>query len=389
MGTGGQAINAGQASITYPTDLLEVVSVSRSGSIFTLWPVEPAASGGQISFAGGVPNPGYTGNGGLITSVRFKAKAIGTATVRVSSGQLLLNDGSGTNILTGYGTATYTITEVAPTPTQPTPTEPTPPKPEEKPVVEKPLAPVIYSDSHPEEGVWYSNNNPEFIWDKLSGVTDFSFSFDDQPTTIPDGISEGSDNFYQYFGTKDGIWYFHAKAKNEAGWSETKHFKVQIDITPPLDFDIVFIGETVTKNQTPNIVFETIDETSGLNRYDILVDGRLADSLSARDKKLLYTLYRLYYGTHNIVVRAVDNAGNSTEAAVNFEIVKFYPGTGFRIGSIYLLYSWVLMAQSILIFLIILLLIIVLLRKRQPPEENQVKKQIKKIKEKTKKPKVG
>jgi len=58
MGTGGQAINAGQASITYPTDLLEVVSVSRSGSIFTLWPVEPAASGGQISFAGGVPNPG-------------------------------------------------------------------------------------------------------------------------------------------------------------------------------------------------------------------------------------------------------------------------------------------------------------------------------------------
>jgi len=52
VNTNNAAINNSDATINFPTDLLEVVSVSRSSSIFSLWVEEPAFSngGGTISF---------------------------------------------------------------------------------------------------------------------------------------------------------------------------------------------------------------------------------------------------------------------------------------------------------------------------------------------------
>ena len=61
VNTGGVAINNAEAVINFPSDLLEIVSVGKSGSIFSLWVEEPnfSNSAGVLSFNGA--NAGFYG----------------------------------------------------------------------------------------------------------------------------------------------------------------------------------------------------------------------------------------------------------------------------------------------------------------------------------------
>ena len=81
--TSGKSINNAEGTIQFPSDLLDVVSISKGSSIFSLWVEEPKFSNGEgkITFNGGLPNPGYVGSGGNIISITFRAKKAGTATI--------------------------------------------------------------------------------------------------------------------------------------------------------------------------------------------------------------------------------------------------------------------------------------------------------------------
>lgn len=316
--TGGQAVNAGEASITFPTDKLEVVNISQSGSIFTLWPTPPAVASGQISFAGGVASPGWSGNSGLLLSITFRVKRAGQATVGVNSGQLLLNDGSGTKLAPGLGRAEFTLLGGAP------------------------AAPTISSDTHPEGDRWYVGDDVLFSWDKPDDVTTFSYVLDDQAETVPDDTSEGTDTSVQYQGQGEGGWYFHLKAKNDAGWSPTSHRRVQIDHTAPADFRVSLNSDPFTRDQTPNIYFRAVDPISGIGHYDVFLDDRLAERVPGGAMTTPWEAPELGYGQHRAVVQAYDAAGNMIESAVDFQVVMFYPGTGFPLGNVYVLYSWIL-----------------------------------------------
>ena len=63
VSSAGQAINSASGIISFPQDKLEVTSLSRTGSIFTLWVQEPSFSNsaGTVNFEGVVLNPGFTG----------------------------------------------------------------------------------------------------------------------------------------------------------------------------------------------------------------------------------------------------------------------------------------------------------------------------------------
>ena len=95
-------INNTDAIIQFPTDLLEVVSVSKSSSIFSLWVEEPSFSNitGRVTFNGGAATPGFIGSSGNIISITFKAKKEGTASILFSDSAVRENDGLGTDILT-------------------------------------------------------------------------------------------------------------------------------------------------------------------------------------------------------------------------------------------------------------------------------------------------
>lgn len=110
--TVGQSVNNAEATIQFPTDMLDVISITKSSSIFSLWVEEPSFSNntGVISFNGGVPDPGFTGQSGYIVSITFKAQKQGTASILFTDGAVRANDGLGTDILTGKNGSVIQIT---------------------------------------------------------------------------------------------------------------------------------------------------------------------------------------------------------------------------------------------------------------------------------------
>lgn len=307
----GQSINAAQANISFPADLLEVTNVSSSG-IFTHWvPVVPNYSNinGTISFGGGLiggPTGGYNGNSGLIITISFRAKSSGTANVSMGGASVLANDGTGSDLLTGTGLGTYIIAEAG--------VEPPPPD------LDLPGISIISSSSHPDQNTWYANADSSFSWSTEDSNVGYSFSFDDQADTVPDKIVDTSDSSTSFTGTGDGIWYFHVRAQNQDGWGATSHFKVQIDTTPPNDFSIKLLDGKRTTVTAPRISFETTDDSSGVHHYDLITDNKTPVGINVGDTTP-YTLPELVLGNHSVKAIAYDNASNSTSANNSFTIV--------------------------------------------------------------------
>lgn len=120
------AINAISATLAFPSDRLQVLSVSKTGSVMSFWVTEPTFSNaaGSVDLAGVVPNPGFTGSSGTVMTVNFRALKAGQATVSFSSGSLLANDGNGTDILKSLGSAVYNVVPAAVVPEETTPAKP-------------------------------------------------------------------------------------------------------------------------------------------------------------------------------------------------------------------------------------------------------------------------
>ncbi len=104
-----QSENAVSGTISFPPDVLQVTSVSKIGSIISLWVQDPSFSNsvGTVDFQGLTLNPGFIGARAKILDITFKVKAAGTVPVIFQSGSILANDGSGTNVLNGFGNAKF------------------------------------------------------------------------------------------------------------------------------------------------------------------------------------------------------------------------------------------------------------------------------------------
>lgn len=99
--TAGQTINAAEVYINFDPAIIQVESVSTEGSVFTIQiKDQPAFSNerGQISFAGGLPTPGFKGKG-KIGTVTIIGKRSGQTELNFDHRtQMLLNDGLGTAV---------------------------------------------------------------------------------------------------------------------------------------------------------------------------------------------------------------------------------------------------------------------------------------------------
>ncbi|TSC53672.1 MAG: Uncharacterized protein LiPW39_131 [Parcubacteria group bacterium LiPW_39] len=135
-------------------------------------------------------------------------------------------------------------------------------------------------------------------------------------------------NSKEFIDLEDGVWYFHVQLRNASGWGGITHFRLQIDTQPPKPFAIEFIDGESNDNPTPKITFGTIDETSGIDRYEIKIgnDEPLMTTQSAT-KKEPFILPPQSPGKKTIVVEAFDKAGNSTAATKEFIIKALEPPT--------------------------------------------------------------
>ena len=309
VNTDGATINTAAATIEFPTDLLQVMSVSESSSIFSLWVQNPAFSNadGTITFTGGLPSPGYTGASGEVVSIVFMAKKQGTASIIFSNSSVLQNDGFGTDVLTATEPATITITAGGQNQT---------------PAVVStssalPAMPTITSLTNPDQNAWYSNTSASFNWQIPAGVTSLQTILSKNATAVPTAIYDSSVSQRTVSDIADGIWYFNLRYMNGAGWGPAASYKVQIDSTPPEKFTL-----NVVTQDTQNVVnLDAVDAMSGIDSYSVKIDAEpavLVEESSLVSSQNQYVLPTQNPGEHSLVVLAYDKAGNSTESDATF-----------------------------------------------------------------------
>jgi len=342
VNTGGNDINAVQADLKFDPKKIQVASPTAGKSFISVWIAQPNYSNvdGNISFRGGIPSPGINTTAGLVSTITFRAITPGTTSITFAdSSKMLLNDGQGTNILTSLSRGVYTIT------------------------IPPPEGPKVYSSTHPDQNKWYKNNNPTFSWERESDVSDFSYSFDQDSYGTPDNNSEGDYTSVSYSDVRDGLWYFHVKAKKGNIWGGTSHYLVQIDSTPPATFTPIIDPSAKTTEKQPLVSFFTTDALSGIDHYELkYINVTLENEDKATgffiEASSPYRLPSLEPGRYIVVVRAFDAAGNYQETASKIQIFQgkiFFADEGINFFGI--IVSWTI----IFIFLTLLLLIVTIL----------------------------
>jgi len=311
VNSGGQVINAAEGAISFDSNLLEVIGISKSGTIFPYWTTEPSFSNsaGTISFGGGLPPPAYSGTAGHICSITFKAKRSGGAQVRFSSGAVLAHDGKGTNVLASMGSGSFTISPYVAAPKSTFPEI----EPEEE--YNKPK---ITSPTHPDQNAWYSNNNVQFKWELPEGAKGVSIDFNREPVSDPGPVADGLFAEKEYETTEDGVWYLHLKFKDHRRWGTIAHFRVMVDTTPPLPFEIEV--RKIEVGDWPELHFEAKDEGSGIKHYEVIIGSLESEAQIVEAEKALYKVSGLEVGEHTVQVKAVDKAGNEIYAQAKFVI---------------------------------------------------------------------
>lgn len=352
-----QAMNAVSGAISFPAAQLEIKSISKIGSIISLWVQGPSFFAGSANFEGIVLNPGYIGSAGKILTLNFRAKTAGLASLIFSSGSVLANDGKGTNILTSLGNAQFSLGGAAPTiPEAAIPSV----------VPGAPSAPAIFSPTHPDESKWYNDSRPKFVWDLPEGATAVRLLYDKNSNSRPAVLYEPPILEKELDEAKDGVYYFHAQFRNKNGWGGISHFKFQIDTVSPEPFEIKFIDGKETDNPRPTIAFEAKDNLSGIDYYKIKIgEGDYFDIKPEISTSVLFTLPRQSSGERIITVQAFDKAGNYASATDEFNIKPIQPVEivkESKIGKIQDIWSWTIslfIMTIILAGLIILFLLVV------------------------------
>lgn len=295
-------INTVCAELKFPADKLQITSPTAGTSFIAEWLTPPNYSNkdGIISFRGGIPK-GITTSAGLVSAITFRAVSSGIAKIEFRQGsKILLNDGKGTDILTDTRDSEYNI------------------------LIPPSEGPDVSSPTHPNSNVWYPDSSPFFSWEKEEGVIDFSWSFDQNPNTRPDGISEGEQTMASFSKVKDGIWYFHLRQKKDKVWGKTSHSQIRVDTTSPEEFFPRVETPAGLISEEAMVYFESKDDFSGIDHYEVSVID-LSDKESARsfftEEISPYKIFTKKVGKYNVIIKAVDKAGNIREQEVKFRLI--------------------------------------------------------------------
>jgi hypothetical protein len=106
-------INAVSSSILFPPSIFSIDSVSKVGSILNFWTTEPSFSKttGVVTLEG-VSLGGFLGTTGNVATIRLRAMKSGVGKITFQSGQILANDGKGTDITVNLTGSNLNIDEM-------------------------------------------------------------------------------------------------------------------------------------------------------------------------------------------------------------------------------------------------------------------------------------
>jgi len=187
--------------------------------------------------------------------------------------------------------------------------------------------PAITSTTNP-AGVW-SNSSHIIMKLSLAGASGYSYAFDSVADTVPDETIDTADSRVELGGKADGIYWFHARAKTAAGWSEAAHYQLKVDTTGSLRPNN--IAAASQPDGSVKITWDaSVDATSGIAYYNVyrstlrfVKDGELSREFTIKDivaKKVGPKITGTSFTDTNFIigegfrfhykVQPVDNAGN-------------------------------------------------------------------------------
>ena len=106
-----QPINIVQSDLSFDPNMLKVTDINTNTSFATLFVQKEINNTlGYARLAGGIPNPGFSGDSGVFATVSFTALQPGaTEVVFLPSSLVLANNSQGTNLLKEFGSTSYLI----------------------------------------------------------------------------------------------------------------------------------------------------------------------------------------------------------------------------------------------------------------------------------------
>jgi hypothetical protein len=296
--TQGKDINSLSLTLTYSKNKLEVVETSAGNSALDLWVKTPSFdnSKGEIKLVGGISG-GVNDRKLSIFRATFKPLETGNAKISLAKdSDALIADGLGTSAGIIFNEVNFAIN----------------PK-EAKPA-------LISSPTHPDQDVWYKNNEINIKVDPKAGEQ-YSYSFSSNLELFPDPNPDDLSKPIIFHQVPDGIYYFKLNSKlGPSDWQEAGVYRVQIDSTPPKEFTPSIAKDPAVFEGNPFVTFNTTDNISGIAYYEVK-SGLLGGWKRTDD--MFFKLPGLVLGD-KIEVRVVDAAGNEriTQVKVDKEMVN-------------------------------------------------------------------
>jgi hypothetical protein len=355
LDTEGESVNALKVLLSFPPDKLQLVSPATGRSVIGIWTGQPRLNNatGRVDLEGGMPG-GINVSSGLVTTLTFRVRSVGTATLRfMDDSEVFLNDGLGTEALRKAGSGVYQL------------------------ILPPPEGPIVVSRTHADQSRWYQTKSVALEW-ALPGASPegFSYLLNREPIDVPDDTSEGGRTSVIYKDVEDGVQYFHIKAYREGSWGGVSHFALNIDSVPPAEFPLEIIpGERTTRRQ-PIIQFSTSDALSGINHYELKLvplsavarAGDFGDQSLFIEAQSPYVTPTLELGEYDVIVRAYDKAGNVREVTKRLDVVtalfRFVGDRGLEVRGGLFTISWAWVWTTALVLIGILAFVAYRIRER-------------------------
>ena len=303
------SVNAAEGEILIPQGM-EVKRISTERSVFSIWTEEPNLSerGDKIFFSGGRASP-ISLNSEELFSITLVSSVPEIQRLRIDSGAIMAADGAGTNVISNLVSGVYTFV-VSPEESEPEPEYLAPPGSPDK--------PVIHSSTHSEEENWYSEGDISFFWDIPEDAIEVRAELNQRSSSIPNEIREDIVGEMRFEGTVDGVWYFHLQIRNEKGWSPVATRRVQIDSTPPEIFWVNKVRREDLTNPNIELTLQAEDSVSGIDIFYVFLNGVYNETFEGSSKEI--TAGPFPPGSHSVLIRAQDRAGNSRTESLSVEV---------------------------------------------------------------------
>jgi hypothetical protein len=343
----GIPINAVSGVISFDPQLLEVVSLSKNGSILSLWVQEPVHNNtqGSIALEGIILNPGFSGTGKVI-GVTFRAKTTGETSLSFNVASVLANDGTGSEALSARGTASFTLVPALPSADLPgaldTVGEST----------QQGEAPGVSISGDDDFFINSSTARFLFTYDEAT-VKSLRLLFDSEPVSTPTVTYTPAITYKDITDIPEGTSYIHAQTQTADGWGAVAHVKVVRDTTAPT----LLVRQVHTEGSDVGI-FSIVahDEHSRVTSLQVSVDGESFLEVSTSTFATFVT-DTLTVGGHVLEVKAYDAADNQTTNRQSFTLNTLQEKTEHTEGTFWSNERLTYIAFLPLLFLFISLLV--------------------------------